>query len=442
MKKYDTYKDSGIEWIGEIPSHWDTKRIRHIADIFGRIGYRGYTVEDIVFDESGAVSLSPSNIENQKLTLESVTRITQEKYEESPEIMVYENDVVLVKTASVGKAAIIRPLNDLATINPQLVVFKNYRIDKAFFYYEIISRIIQDQITQDLNGGVVNTITQTNLNNYSIIVPPPEEQTAIANYLDRKTAEIDELIADKKRLLELYEEEKTAIIKQAVTKGINPEAPMKDSGIEWLGDVPAHWEVKRVKDVLESVIGGGTPSTSNPLYWDGNIPWVSAKDMKVEHLFSSQDHITELAVKESSTNYIEDERVIVVVRSGILKHTFPVALNKVPISINQDLKALKPKSYIFIEFLFWKLKGQSKDILTYCNKMGATVDSIEMQYLMDFPFPFPPLEEQRLIVHHIKTECALIDAKKTRTEKLIELLTEYRTALISEVVTGRVKVIE
>lgn len=133
MRKYDSYKDSGIEWIGEIPSHWETKRIRHIADIFGRIGYRGYTVEDIVFDESGAISLSPSNIENQKLTLESVTRITQEKYEESPEIMVFENDVVLVKTASVGKAAIVRPLNDLATINPQLVVFKNYRIDQTFF---------------------------------------------------------------------------------------------------------------------------------------------------------------------------------------------------------------------------------------------------------------------------------------------------------------------
>src|SRR5690554_1051733 len=106
MEKYENYKDSGIEWIGEIPSHWEVKRIRHIADIFGRIGYRGYTVEDIIFDESGAISLSPSNIENQKLTIESVTRITQAKYEESPEIMVYENDVVLVKTASVGKAAI------------------------------------------------------------------------------------------------------------------------------------------------------------------------------------------------------------------------------------------------------------------------------------------------------------------------------------------------
>lgn len=117
---------------------------------------------------------------------------------------------------------------------------------------------------------------------------------------------------------------------------------MKPSGIEWLGDVPEHWEVKKLKYVINSVTGGGTPLTTNHLYWDGSIPWVSAKDMKQDLLFGSEDYITELAIKESATNYILDERVIIVVRSGILKHTFPVSINKVPICINQDLKALKP----------------------------------------------------------------------------------------------------
>lgn len=194
--------------------------------------------------------------------------------------------------------------------------------------------------------------------------------------------------------------------------------------------------------MLEYVIGGGTPSTTNPLFWNGDIPWVSSKDMKKDLIYSSEDYITEKAITESSTSYIEKESVIIVVRSGILKHTLPVAINKVPISINQDLKAFHPKSFVFLEFLFWKLKGQSKDILTFCNKMGATVDSIDMQYLMDFPFTFPTYEEQQSIVRHIETECARIDAKKAQTKKLIELLTEYRTALISEVVTGKVKVID
>lgn len=279
------------------------------------------------------------------------------------------------------------------------------------------------------------------LGNIKIVIPDNrKEQTAIVRYLDRKTVEIDAPIADKKRLLELYEEEKTAIINQAVTKGLNPDAPMRDSGIEWLGEVPAHWEVKRLKHVLISIIGGGIPSTTNPLFWNGDIPWVSSKDMKKDLIYSSEDYITEIAVEESSTSYITEESVIVVVRSGILKHTLPVAINKVPISINQDLKALSPKAFISIAFLFWKVKDQSKDILTFCNKMGATVDSIDMQYLMNFPFTYPPLKEQQSIVDHIEAECAVIDAKRSKTEKLIELLTEYRTTLISEVVTGKVKV--
>lgn len=439
MRKYDSYKDSGIEWIGEIPSHWETKRIRHIADIFGRIGYRGYTVEDIVFDESGAISLSPSNIENQKLTLESVTRITQEKYEESPEIMVFENDVVLVKTASVGKAAIVRPLNDLATINPQLVVFKNYRIDQTFFYYEIISRIIQDQITQDLNGGVVNTITQTNLNNYSIIVPQPQEQTAIAAYLDRKTAEIDELIADKKRLLELYEEEKTAIINQAVTKGINPDAPMKDSGIEWLGEIPEHWETVNLKWVSK-IYSGGTPSKNNEDFWqNGTIPWLNSGTVNQFFITEPSEYITEEALNSSSAKWIS-ENSIVIALAGQGKTKGMAAQVMFECTCNQSMGVIVPNDRIDNRFLLYYLTRNYQNIRNLGG--GDKRDGINLEMVGGIPLPVIPLSEQAEIVNHIENYFSRLDAKKAKTEKLIELLTEYRTALISEVVTGKIKVTE
>ncbi|GAB1371181.1 hypothetical protein MASR1M45_12430 [Candidatus Kapaibacterium sp.] len=425
MKKYDSYKDSGIEWIGEIPSHWETKRIRHIADIFGRIGYRGYTVEDIVFDETGAILLSPSNIENQKLTLESVTRITEEKYEESPEIMVYENDVVLVKTASVGKAAIVRPLNDLATINPQLVVFKNYRIDQTFFYYEIISRIIQDQITQDLNGGVVNTITQTNLNNYSIIAPPPEEQTAIAAYLDRKTAEIDELIADKKRLLELYEEEKTAIINQAVTKGINSDAPMKDSGIEWLGEIPEHWEVKRFKYYFKLI----TEKVDDDLPKIGleNIESKSGKFIETDSDFAGQ-----------GVRFRPKDILFGKLRPYLAK----VWLSDFDGQAVGDFYVFRSKQEVSPDFAKYRILDSSFIEVTNSSTYGSKMPRVSWEFIADLPIAFPKLHEQQSLIRHIETECARIDAIKTKTEKLIELLTEYRTALISEVVTGKIKVTE
>lgn len=440
MRKYDSYKDSGIEWIGEIPSHWETKRIRHIADIFGRIGYRGYTVEDIVFDESGAISLSPSNIENQKLTLESVTRITQEKYEESPEIMVFENDVVLVKTASVGKAAIVRPLNDLATINPQLVVFKNYRIDQTFFYYEIISRIIQDQITQDLNGGVVNTITQTNLNNYSIIVPQPQEQTAIAAYLDRKTAEIDELIADKKRLLELYEEEKTAIINQAVTKGINPDVPMKDSGIEWLGEIPEHWETSPLKYLGKFINGFSFKSTD---FVSTGVRVLKISNIQHMRIDWSDESFIDETFYETHENFrvLENDLVFALTRP-IISTGIKVALidTTEPILLNQRNSIYRPTD-INVKWIYYILLS-SNFIQEFDSRIDKTGQqpNISSNDIGEIKITIPNEDEQNAIISFIDERCSEIDAKKAKTEKLIELLTEYRTALISEVVTGKIKV--
>ncbi|NUQ23724.1 MAG: restriction endonuclease subunit S [Saprospiraceae bacterium] len=415
MKRYDRYKDSGIEWIGEIPEHWEVKRLKYVVE------------------------------------MNSGNGITSEMIKEEGDFPVFGGNGIR------GYYSHYTHEGSFILIGRQGALCGNINYSNGKFWASEHAIVCTPKIeynvkwfgeslrTMNLNQYSVSAaqpgLSVENLKVLQIPIPPLPEQHAIAAYLDRKTAEIDALIVDKKRLLELYEEEKTALINQAVTKGITPGVPMKDSGVEWLGEVPEHWEVKKMKYVIESVTGGGTPSTLNPLYWDGTIPWVSAKDMKQDFLFFSEDYITKLAIIESSTNYFEDERVIIVVRSGILKHTFPVAINKVPITINQDLKALKPAEAVSCEFLFWKLKGHSQDVLTYCNKMGATVDSIEMQFFMDFSLSFPSLVEQHQIVRHIESENARIDAKKAKTEKLIELLVEYRAALISEVVTGNVRIV-
>ena len=328
---------------------------------------------------------------------------------------------------------------------PRYVDFPFWSVDTAYFtdifsitnprfFYYLCTTIKFDLYKY---GSAVPSMNQEVLGQIEFTSPPLIEQFSSATYLDRKTAEIDQIIANKQKLIALYEEEKQAVINHSVAHGINPDVRIKHSGVEWLGDIPEHWEVKKLKHLLLSFIGGGTPSTANPLYWDGDIPWVSAKDMKQDFIVKSEDYITELAIKESSTHYIEDERIIIVVRSGILKHTFPVAINKVPICINQDLKAIKPSEIISNDFMFWKLKGLSNEILTYCNKMGATVDSIEMPDLLDLIFAFPKIDEQQ----SIEKESNRLDLIIEKCKKQIELLKEYRMTLISEVVTGKVKVI-
>lgn len=220
----------------------------------------------------------------------------------------------------------------------------------------------------------------------------------------------------------------------------NPYPHYKPSGVDWLGDIPQHWEVKKLKYVVSKVIGGGTPTTTEKTFWDGEIPWVSPKDMKVELIVDTQDYVTELAVQNSATTLIPVESVLIVVRSGILKHTFPVAINAVEVTLNQDMKALIPTADLSNQFLKWLLKGMQKFVLTYCSKLGATVDSIETEALFNLAFAYPSINEQAEILTYLDAEMARIDATIRTVEQEIGLLIEYRSALISEVATGKVRV--
>ena len=213
----------------------------------------------------------------------------------------------------------------------------------------------------------------------------------------------------------------------------------KDSGVEWLGQIPAHWGWKRLKYSV-SFFGGGTPSKDNPDYWTGDIPWVSPKDMKGESVTGTEEHITEEAVAISATRLIPPGAVLVVVRSGILKHSIPVAINAVTVALNQDMKALVPKSLLDAEYLKYLIVGHQTALLVEWRKAGATVESLELELIANMRVPIPPLSEQAGIVAFLRRETAKADAliHKLRAD----VLPEYRTALISAAVTGKIDVRE
>jgi len=208
----------------------------------------------------------------------------------------------------------------------------------------------------------------------------------------------------------------------------------KDSGVLWLKAIPSEWKAVRLK-FLASFCGGGTPSKENAEFWKGEIPWVSPKDMKVEYVEDTEDHITEAAVANSSTRLIPVGVVLVVVRSGILRHSIPVAISKKTMALNQDMRAIMPKGSIQAEYLAAVIRGHQTALLTEWCKQGATVESIEVEYLTNTPFPVPTLDEQHRIVAFLNQETAKIDAMIAKKERLIDLLQEKRTALISRAVT-------
>jgi len=204
--------------------------------------------------------------------------------------------------------------------------------------------------------------------------------------------------------------------------------------VEWLGEIPSIWKAAPIK-YLAIFSGGGTPSKENPAFWGGDIPWVSPKDMKSARVTSSIDKITELAVQRSATNLIDSGAVLIVVRSGILQHSIPVAINDVPVTLNQDMKALQFQGSVRAQFAMYVIAGNQKTLLLEWSKQGATVESIEHEFLANSFFPVPSLREQDVVIAFLDHETAKIDTLIEKQQQLIKLLKEKRQAVISHAVT-------
>ena len=220
---------------------------------------------------------------------------------------------------------------------------------------------------------------------------------------------------------------------------LGPYPAYRDSGVEWLGRVPEHWGVRKLKYAV-AFTGGGTPSKTNASFWRGRIPWVSPKDMTRNRLNDTADHITEPAVAASAANIVAAGAVLVVVRSGILRRKIPVAINTVPMAVNQDMKAMRPRKGIMSEYLRGLIQGNQSFWLSEWTKQGATVESIEHRLLANSRIPIPPLPEQHAIARFLEAADHRIGRYIRAKERLVELLEERKRALIHEAVTGRIDV--
>ena len=216
---------------------------------------------------------------------------------------------------------------------------------------------------------------------------------------------------------------------------MKPYPDYKPSGVAWLGDVPGHWEVEKLK-FFTRFIGGGTPSKENDDYWNGDIPWVSPKDMKCSRIADTADKITAYALSNCACSLIQPGAILTVVRSGILQHTIPIAINDVAVTVNQDMKALILDEQILNRFLAYQIQGCQPQLLDEWVKLGATVESIEHQRMVDTRFAIPSSDEQQAIADYLDTETARIDALIREKLGLVGLLGEYRQSVITDLTTS------
>lgn len=295
-----------------------------------------------------------------------------------------EGDVVVAKITPCfenGKGAVATGLcNGVGFGTTELHVLRaGSGISNRWLYYltasEPFRRIGESEM---LGAGGQKRVPEDFIKDFRVGVPGFEEQEQIADFLDRKTDQIDALIAKKRVLIERLKENRLAVIAQAVSKGVDDDAPRRDSEIPWLGAIPAHWQVMPL-GFLVTMSGGLTPSMANPVYWGGETPWVTPKDMKLSRISDSVDHVSDEAIADTSLTLYPVDTILIVVRGMILAHSFPVAITEAPVSINQDMKALRCDPALNPDYLFWCLSGFAKVLSGFAQESAHGTRKIESQ---------------------------------------------------------------
>ena len=401
MKKYDNYKDSGIEWLGEIPEHWESIKLKYI------------------------------------ISIQSGKGITNEQFIENGEFDIYGGNGVLGKTDSYtndGLDLIIGRVGALCG-NIRLVYGKKWISDNALsanttqnhYFIEKCLKVLD--LNRLANKNAQPLITGTMVKDQYIGLPSIQEQTTIANYLDHKTTQIDTLIAKKEQFISLLQEERTAVINQAVTKGLDPKVKMKDSGIEWLGEIPEHWEVKKLK-YLCNIINEKTSEKPNYVLALENI-----KSWTGEIIGNPLENKMEGDV----TLFKKDDILFNKLRPYLAK----VIKTQCDGGCVGELLVLRPNQFLTPTFLYYRMISEAiitiVDNSTYGTKMPRA--SWE-KFISLIGVGFPSIDEQNKITDYIENKISDITLLLFKSQQEIELLKEYKTALISEVVTGKVDVRE
>ena len=439
MKKYDNYKDSGIEWIGEIPTHWDESKIKYLSKESNSLFIDGDWIESKVIIEEGIRYITTGNIKVGYYSEQGSGFISEETFNNLNCTEVFEGDLVISRLNNpIGRACIIPNLNSRIVTSVDNVIFRpDSNVNKHFLLYLFSSKEYFEITELISRGATMQRISRGLYGNIKIPLPPLNEQTTIANYLDHKTSQIDHLIAKKEQFIKLLEEERVAVINQAVTKGLDPNVPMKDSGVEWLGKIPEHWFLVPVKRVIE--VRDGTHDT--PEYVQNELisfPLITSKDFDGEEInFSNAKMISESDHKAiSKRSGVKSGDVLMSMIGGnigkslIIGNSDNFSIKNVALFMTRDnIFLAKYLRYYFDSGLLskqieLKSRGGAQGFLSLGdirNLIFFKFDSVELKIIIDY-------------LDKTTTEISNVISK---TKQEIELLKEYKTSLISEVVTGK-----
>ena len=412
-------KDSGIPWIGEMPEGWNCARMKQIGKYVN-----GYAFKPEDWGNSGKPIIRIQDLTGSNNSPNYYEGDIDEKY-------LIKNGDILVSWAATLDAFIWG--KGEGWLNQHIFkAIPNTSIQKDFFFW--LLKVAMSHMNNDNKHGIVmQHLTLNVFGNFIIPIPPLAEQQRIAEFLDRKCAEVDEMIALQEQIIEELKAYKQSVITEAVTKGLNPDVPMKDSGIEWIGEIPEHWRIGKIK-MIAKTNSGSTPKTISQTE-ESSIVWIRTTDINDNLVTDSSLHLTQEELNSASCPMLNKD-VCVVAMYGGGGTIGKCGILGVEATINQALCSIEVKSFHLGAFMFWTLRATRYNWMKFA--VGTRKDpNISQEIVRNYIVPIPPIEEQQKISDYLNTKCTEIGNLISIKQSKIDSLKEYKKSIIYEYVTGK-----
>ncbi len=433
---YAEYKDSGVEWLGRVPSHWIITTLKRYCYVKG-----GFAFSSDAFIDTGFPVIRIGDIKTDgSINLENCKYIPESLAVNSRDYLVEKNQLLMAMTgATIGKAGLYTS-NQPAFLNQRVGKFEllAQNMNYKYLWYILKTDGYQEYIKLTAFGGAQPNISDTAMVDYPATIPSFDEQTKIANFLDHETAKIDSLIEKQQQLIELLKEKRQAVISHAVTKGLDPNVPMKDSGVEWLGEVPEHWAVSKLSYVAHGFNGDrGSNYPSGQDFVDEGIPFISSSELihsKVDPVYASK--ITKEKYNSLGGLKIKVGDIIYCLRGSVGKNGLCEFNEGTIASSLMGIRCFSLSPYYLLLLLNSTVEFQQRSNFT----TGSVSANLSAENVMSYKFALPPIKEQIEIANNLKKVFEKYDKLILKAESAIQLMQERRTALISAAVTGKIDV--
>lgn len=433
MKRYEKYKNSGFEWYGDVPSHWKLSPMKHLFEI--RSGATPNTGEDQYWD-GGIKWITPADFKTEDYHVNGGRKsISQRGLESCTASLLPIGSIVFSKRAPIGSVAIT---TDLLCTNQGCLGCIPFDVDSRFYYYSM--SCLKNQFELFGSGTTFKEISATDFSNFMMLCPPLREQQVIADSLDSQCSKIDEMIEAKSKQIDDLKDYRKSLISEVVTKGLNPDVEMKESGMDWFGTYPATWSMSKLSRLTSKIGSGSTPRGGSEVYSESGVKFMRSQNVHFDgFLLDDVAFISPEIDEEMKNTRVVPGDILFNITGASIGRCYWVDETLGAANVNQHVCIVRP-SDIQTKYLNYYLQSSSGQIQVKLEQTGGNREGLSAEAFKEFVILVPTVEEQQAIAEFLDDKCSKIADLMKMLGDEIEELKKYKTSIISEAVTGKIRV--